>query len=33
MKPEATRLRQIALVVRDLGEARRVLVSFDSFIE
>ncbi|TLD24652.1 hypothetical protein E2P81_ATG11988 [Venturia nashicola] len=25
MKPEPTRLRQVALVVRDLGEARRVL--------
>lgn len=27
MKPEPTRLRQVALVVRDLGETRRILVS------
>jgi hypothetical protein len=31
MEPEPTRLRQIALVVGDLGEARRVLVRFYSF--
>lgn len=33
MKPEPTRLRQIALVVGDLKEARRVLVCLISLLD
>jgi hypothetical protein len=31
LAPEPTRLRQIALVVKDLEEARRLLVGVNSF--